>query len=64
MVEWNGFTCSFDYSFAYGFDRVNDCVYSFDYGFDFDYTYGNRKGPHKQSLIVKCLSDFQNIKNI
>lgn len=22
------------------------------------------KGPHKQSLIVKCLSDFQNIKNI
>lgn len=34
----------------------------FDYGFD--YTYGNRKGPHKQSLIVKCLSDFQNIKNI
>lgn len=34
----------------------------FDYGFV--YTYGNRKGPHKQSLIVKCLSDFQNIKNI
>lgn len=22
------------------------------------------KGPHKQSLIVKCMSDFQNIKNI
>ena len=30
MYEWNGFTCSFDYSF----------------GFGFDYTYGNRKGPH------------------
>lgn len=42
----------------------NGFAYSFDYGFSFDYTYGNRKGPHKQSLIVKCLSDFQNIKNI
>ncbi len=39
-----------------------DYDYSFDYGFA--YTYDNRKGPHKQSLIVKCLSDFQNIKNI
>lgn len=56
MVEWNGF----DYSFDYGFGFVYD--YSFD--FDFDYAYGNRKGPLKQSLIVKCLSDFQNIKNI
>lgn len=50
MVEWN----TFDYSFEYGFD----------YGFDCDYAYGNRKGPHKQSLIVKCLSHFQNSKNI
>lgn len=52
MVEWNGF----DYRFDYG----NDCVYGNSFGLDFDYAYGNRKGPHKQSLIVKCLSDFQN----
>lgn len=50
MVEWNGFACSFDYGYGYG------------YGFA--YTYDNRKGPHKQSLLVKCMSDFQNIKNI
>lgn len=54
MYEWNGFDCIYNY----GFD------YSFSFDFDFDYAYGNRKGPHKQSLIVKCLSDFQNIKNI
>lgn len=36
----------------------------FDYGFGFAYAYGNRKGPHKQSLIVKCMSDFQDHKNI
>ena len=30
----------------------------FDYGFV--YTYGNRKGPHKQSLIVKCFYYFHN----
>lgn len=27
----------------------NGFAYSFDYGFSFDYTYGNRKGPHMQS---------------
>lgn len=52
MFEWNGF----DYSFDYGFD--------FDFAYGCDYAYGNRKGPHKQSLIVKCMSHFQNIKNI
>lgn len=35
-----------------------------DFDYSFDYGYGNRKGPHKQSLIVKCMSQFQNIKNI
>ena len=45
MYEWNGF----DYSFAYSFDYVNDCVYDYSFAFDFDYAYGNRKGPYKQS---------------
>lgn len=26
--------------------------------------YGNRKGPLKQSLIVKCICHFQDYKNI
>lgn len=57
-----GFDYGNDYGFVCGYDY--DCVYDYSFGFDFDYAYGNRKGPHKQSLIVKCLSDFQNIKNI
>lgn len=36
----NGFDCIYDYGFDYSF------------AFDCDYTYDNRKGPHKQSLIV------------
>lgn len=56
MFEWNGF--------AYSFDYVNDCVYDYSFGLDFNYAYGNRKGPHKQSRLAKCLSDFQDIKNI
>lgn len=36
----------------------------FDYSFDCGFDYGNRKGPHKQSLIVKYMSRFQNNKNI
>lgn len=48
MVEWNGFDYRFDYRFDYG----NDCVYGNSFAFDCDYTYDNRKGPHKQSLIV------------
>ena len=30
----------------------NGFDYGYGYGFDCDYAYGNRKGPHKQSLIV------------
>lgn len=37
-------------------DKLNGFAYSYDYV----YAYGNRKGPHKQYLIVKCMSDFQN----
>lgn len=54
MYEWNGFDYRFDYVYDYGYG----------YGFDCDYAYGNRKGPHKQSLIVKCLGYFRNYKNI
>ena len=42
MYEWNGFDCIYDYSF----------------GFACDYAYGNRKGPHKQSLICKMIESL------
>ena len=29
---------------------------AFGYSFDYSFAYGNRKGPHKQSLIEKCFA--------
>lgn len=54
----NGFACNYDNSFDYGYNYSFD--YSFGFSFDFYYAYGNRKGPHKQSLIVKLFFHFQN----
>ena len=56
MFEWNRFDYSFDYGFSFDYDYDYDYDYGFDYGFDCDYAYGSRKGPHKQSLIVKYKS--------
>lgn len=36
---------------------------AFGYSFDYSFAYGNRKGPHKQSLIENVLH-FQNFKKI
>lgn len=62
MVEWNGFDYGFDYDYDYSFDYGFGFVYDYSFDFDFDYAYGNRKGLHKQSLIVKCFVTFKTLK--
>lgn len=67
MYEWDGFDNGFDYVYGYGFSFSfsfdfaynNECDYDYSFAFDCDYAYDNRKGPHKQSLIVKCFVTFK-----
>ena len=56
MSGVGGFDYGNDYGFVCGYDY--DCVYDYSFGFDFDYAYGNRKRPHKQSLICKMIESL------
>lgn len=58
MYEWDAFAYSYEYGFDYGFGYS----YSYSFGFGFDFDYSNIKGPHKQSLIVKCFVTFKTLK--